>query len=45
MDFTKDGTSNVIVQNIPKKLSLWIFLLLVELETKLKFLPPHIEIP
>jgi hypothetical protein len=35
VDFTKDGTSNVTVQTTSKKLSLWIFFLLVELETKL----------
>jgi hypothetical protein len=34
VDFTKDGTSNVTIQSTPKHLSLWIFLLLVGLETK-----------
>jgi hypothetical protein len=35
VDFAKDGTSNVILfQTTPKKNSLWIFLLLMELETK-----------
>jgi hypothetical protein len=32
--FTKDGKSNVTIQTTPKKVSLWIFFLLMELEIK-----------
>jgi hypothetical protein len=35
VDFTKNGTSNVTVQTTYKKLLIWIFFILMELETKL----------